>query len=77
MNRRALIALLALLSFPLAAGPASAERIMQLALPSQQPDSPPPRPVGDPDSPPVSLELFDIGSSQEEAWPWPSSSDEN
>lgn len=68
-------ALIALLLLPLAAGPATAQRIVQLALPSQQPDAPPPRPVGDLDSPPVSLELFDIGSSQEEAWP--SSSDEN
>jgi hypothetical protein len=68
MNRPALIALMML---PLAAAPASAERIMYLALPSQQPDGPPPTPVGDPELPPMSLELFDIGSSHEEAWPWP------
>ncbi len=69
--------LTALLVLPLAAPPAGAERIMQLASPSQQMDDPPPRPVGDPDTPPISLELFDIGSSQEEAWPWPPYDEEN
>lgn len=64
-------ALIALLMLPLAAAPATAERFVHLALPSQEPESPPSRPVGDPDTPPISLELFDIGSSHEEAWPWP------
>ncbi|MEI9901721.1 MAG: hypothetical protein WDN31_18275 [Hyphomicrobium sp.] len=64
-------ALLALLMLPLAAAPAPVGRIVQLALPTQQPEGPPPRPVGDPDSPPISIDFFDLGSSREEAWPWP------
>ncbi|MFN3623831.1 MAG: hypothetical protein ACK4TP_07180 [Hyphomicrobium sp.] len=68
MRRPAAIAMLML---PLASAPALAERIVQLALPTQQPEGPPPRPVGDPDTPPISLDLFDTGSSQEESWPWP------
>jgi hypothetical protein len=68
MRRTGLIALMLL---SLAPAPAMAARIIQLALPTQQPEGPPPRPVGDPDNPPVSLDLFDIGGSREEAWPWP------
>lgn len=68
MKRPVLIALLVL---PLASAPALAERIVQLALPTQQPEGPPQRPVGDPDTPPISLDLFDVGTSHEEAWPWP------
>lgn len=61
----------ALLIFPLIGTPAMAERFVYLALPTEQPDGPPLRPVGDPDVPPVDLDLFDSGSSHEEAWPWP------
>jgi hypothetical protein len=45
--------------------------VVQLALPTQMPEDPPQRPVGDPDVPPISIDLFDSGSSREEAWPWP------
>lgn len=34
--------------------------ITQLALPSQTPDAPPARPVGDPDVPPISIDFFEI-----------------
>jgi hypothetical protein len=68
MRRRGLVALIALSIF---SAPALASRVMQLALPSQLPEDPPQRPVGDPDVPPVNIDLFDSGSSREEAWPWP------
>jgi len=73
-------ALIAMLSLPLVATSAFAgERIVMLALPSQQVEPPPQRPVGDPDAMPIGLELFDFdfGSSREEAWPWPPLPDEN
>ena len=62
---------LALVLLPPAASPALAQRIVQLAAPTQEPEAPPARPVGDPDIPPISLDLFDTGTSREEAWPWP------
>lgn len=74
MRRRGLLALLLL---PLVSAPALAQRTIGLALPTQEPDAPPLRPVGDPDSPPVSLDLIEIGSSHEEAWPWPSTPGQN
>lgn len=38
--------------------PAAAAMTLQLALPSQQPEGPPPTPVGDPDVPPIGLDIF-------------------
>ena len=64
-------ALVTLLVLPFAAAPASAERFVYLALPAQEPEGPPPRPVGDPDTPPISIDLFELGSTRQEAWPWP------
>jgi hypothetical protein len=68
MRRRGLVALIALSTF---SAPALAERVVQLALPTQMPEDPPQRPVGEPDVPPISIDLFDSGTSREEAWPWP------
>ena len=65
--------LIALILLPLISAPALAQRTFALALPSQEPEAPPPRPVGDPDNPPVSLDMIEIGSSHEEAWPLPPS----
>lgn len=74
MTRSALIALLLI---PLAATQANSARIVQLALPTQQPDEPPQQSVGDPDPTPIiSLDMFDFGSSAEEAWPWTDTPDE-
>ncbi len=39
-------------------GPAFAGSIVQLAVPTQQPEGPPTTPVGDPDVPPIGLDLF-------------------
>jgi hypothetical protein len=50
--------LLALLLLPFIAAPVTAADTVQLALPSQQPDGPPPTPVGDPDVPPIGLDIF-------------------
>jgi len=61
----------------IAASPAMAQRTMQLALPTQQPEDPPQGSVGDPDTPPISLDLFDGEFSLEEAWPWPPPSSGN
>lgn len=75
MNRSALIALLLI---PFAAAQAHGARIVQLALPTQQPEEPPRQSVGDPDPAPIiSLDLFDFGSSAEEAWPWTDTQDED
>lgn len=68
MRRRGLLALIALTTL---SAPALAERIVQLAIPTEAPEAPPQRPVGDPDVPPISIDLFDSGTSREEAWPWP------
>lgn len=68
MRRRGLITLVLLSAF---SAPAMAQRTVQLALPTQLPEGPPQRPVGDPDVPPISIDLFDSGTSHEEAWPWP------
>jgi hypothetical protein len=38
--------------------PALAASTMQMAAPSQGPETPPPTPVGDPDVPPIGLDLF-------------------
>jgi len=75
MNRSALLALLLL---PVATFEANGARIVQLALPTEQPEEPPQQSVGDPDPAPIiSLDLFDFGSSSEEAWPWTDSPDED
>jgi hypothetical protein len=51
---------------------------MQLAVPSQQPEGPPPRPVGDPDVAPIGLDFFfEPDSGHEEAWPWPPAPTDN
>ncbi|MFA5898287.1 MAG: hypothetical protein WC829_04155 [Hyphomicrobium sp.] len=68
MRRSGLIGLLLL---SLTAVPAMSERIMQFAAPTEEPDEQTLRPVGDPDVPPIDLDLFDSGTSREEAWPWP------
>lgn len=68
MGRSGLIALLVMWAL---GSHATAATTMQLAVPSQQPDGPPPRPVGDPDVAPIGLDLFEPESSHEEAWPWP------
>jgi hypothetical protein len=73
MSRSGLIALLLL---PVVAGPATAARTTELAIPTQQPDGTPQRPVGEPDAPPaMGLDFFDAGlhteGGREEAWPWP------
>ena len=72
MMRRCLSAMI-LVSLAVPA-PAMAERIMQLAVPTQQPERPPQRPVGDPDVPSIGLDLFEGGlaaGGHEEVWPWP------
>jgi hypothetical protein len=79
MSRSGLIALLLL---PIVAGPATAATTMELAVPTQQPDGSPQRPVGEPDAPPpMGLDLFDAGldteGGHEEAWPWPLSPSDN
>lgn len=51
--------------------PATAGTTLQLALPSQQPDAPPATPVGDPDVPPISLDLFGTESPIEIPIPQP------
>jgi hypothetical protein len=79
MSRSGLIALLLL---PIVAGPATAATTMELAVPTQQPDGTPQRPVGEPDPPPpMGLDFFDAGldtqGGHEEAWPWPLNPGEN
>lgn len=79
MRRSGLIALLLL---PVVAGPATAATTMELAVPTQQPDGTPQRPVGAPDAPPpMGLDFFDAGldteDGHEEAWPWPLNPGEN
>jgi hypothetical protein len=74
--------LIALLLLPVVAAPASASRIMELALPTQLPDGSPQRPVSEPDAPPpLGLDFFDaaIGAEggHEEAWPWPVNSSDH
>jgi len=69
----ALLVLSALWSFP----PAAANTT-QLALPTQPPESTPPRPVGDPEVPPIGLDFFfEPDTGHEEAWPWPPSPTDN
>lgn len=48
------------------AAPATAATTMQLALPSQQPEGTPPTPVGDPDVPPLGLDVFQPDGSYDE-----------
>ena len=72
--------LVALLAFSAVAHPAAAGYITRLAPPTQDLlESPPPRPVGDPDVPPIGLDFYflesDIG--HEEAWPWPPAATDN
>ncbi|KAB2940964.1 MAG: hypothetical protein K8F92_14165 [Hyphomicrobium sp.] len=74
MGRSSLITLLIMSAL---VSHAKAATTIQLALPSQQPDGPPPRPVGDPDVAPIGLDLFEPESSLEEAWPWPPASTDN
>ena len=79
MSRSGLIALLLL---PIVAGPATAATTMELAVPTQQPDGTPQRPVGEPDAPPpMGLDFFDAGldteDGHEEAWPWPLNPSDN
>ncbi len=63
--------LFALFLIPAFAAPSSA-MIMHRALPTQQPEPPPHRPVGDPDVPPIGIDFFfEIEGGHEEAWPWP------
>ncbi len=69
-----------LLSLPLIMTPAAASRTFGLALPTQQPDGMPQRPVGEPNPPPpMGLDFFEAGldteGGHEEAWPWPVNSD--
>jgi hypothetical protein len=78
MVRSGPIALLLLL---LNMTPAAASRTIDLALPSQQPDSAPQRPVSEPNPPPsMGLDFFEAGleteDGHEEAWPWPVNSDQ-
>lgn len=68
--------LIALLLMPIVGAPATAATTMELAVPTQQPDGTPQRPVGEPDAPPpMGLDFFDAlieaEDSHEEAWPWP------
>ena len=68
--------LAALLALSAVAHPAAAGYITQLAPPTQDlSEAPPPRPVGDPDVPPIGIDFFFIESDtgHEEAWPWPPS----
>jgi len=51
------------------AAPATAATTMQLALPSQQPEGTPPTPVGDPDVPPLGLDVFQPDGSYDEPKP--------
>jgi hypothetical protein len=74
--------LIALLLLPVVASPASASRIMDLALPTQLPDGSPQRPVSEPDPPPpLGLDFFDAAleadGGHEEAWPWPVNSSDH
>ena len=73
--------LIALLLLPLNITPAAASRTVDLALPSQQPEGAPQRPVGEPNPPPsMGLDFFEAGletkDGHEEAWPWPVNSDQ-
>jgi hypothetical protein len=71
MRWSGLVALLALFAV---SHPAAAGYVTQLAPPAQDlAEAPPPRPVGDPDVPPIGIDFFffESGSSHEEAWPWP------
>jgi len=73
--------LIALLLLPLNMTPAAASRTVDLALPSQQPEDAPQRPVGEPNPPPsMGLDFFEAGlettDGHEEAWPWPVNSDQ-
>lgn len=73
--------LIALLALPLIVTPAAASRTIDLALPTQQPEGVPQRPVGEPNPPPpMGLDFFDAGldtdGGREEAWPWPVNSDQ-
>jgi hypothetical protein len=70
-------AFVSLLLLPLAAAPAAAERFVYLASPAQELEGPPPRPVGDPDTPPISIDLFELGSTHDEAKPWPPAPTDN
>jgi hypothetical protein len=64
------LSLMSALAFPAAAG------TTQLALPTQQPDESPSRPVGEPDVPPLDIDFyFDSESGHEEAWPSPSATE--
>jgi hypothetical protein len=74
MTRTAFVSLLLL---PLVAAPAAAERFVYLASPAQELEGPPLRPVGDPDTPPISIDLFELGSARDEAAPWPLDPAEN
>jgi hypothetical protein len=77
MRWSGLVALLALFAI---AHPASAGYITQLAPPTQDlRESPPPRPVGDPDVPPIGLDFYFLESDtgHEEAWPWPPAPTDN
>jgi hypothetical protein len=51
------------------AAPAMAATTMQFASPAQQPDSPPPTPVGDPDVPPIGLDIFQPDSTSADPTP--------
>ncbi len=70
--------LMALLLMPVVATSVFGGGIVKLALPIEDPEPQPQRPVGEPDAPPsIGLDFFEaeLGSqdSHEEAWPWPSS----
>ena len=75
--------LVALMLMPLLASAAAAGVMVKTALPADDPQPLPMRPVGEPDSPPsIGLDLFegDLSTSDthEEAWPgWPSEPDGN
>jgi hypothetical protein len=72
--------LVALLAFSAVSQAATAGTITQLAPPAQDLlEAPPPRPVGDPDVPPIGIDFyfFESGTSHEEAWPWPPSPSDN
>lgn len=65
---------LALLLMPVLATAAATGSLVKLALPSEEPEPQPPRPVGEPDNPPsIGLDLFEsdlnASDSHEEAWP--------